>query len=165
MTIAVYPGTFDPTHFGHIDIAERAHAIFGRLVVAVYERPQKNVLFSVQERVALMQEALAHLANVEVASYRGLTVDFVRQRGAQVIVRGLRVITDFEIEYQMALMNSRLAPEIEMLCLMTSLEYAFISSSIVKDVAKAGGSVAQLVPAHVEEALRRRLALPPCGKE
>lgn len=165
MTIAVYPGTFDPTHFGHIDIAERAHAIFGRLVVAVYERPQKNVLFPVQERVSLMQEALAHLANVEVASYRGLTVDFVRQRGAQVIVRGLRVITDFEIEYQMALMNSRLAPEIEMLCLMTSLEYAFISSSIVKDVAKAGGSVAQLVPAHVEEALRRRLALPPCEKE
>ena len=165
MTIAVYPGTFDPTQFGHIDIAERAHAIFGRLVVAVYERPQKNVLFPVQERVSLMQEALAHLANVEVASYRGLTVDFVRQRGAQVIVRGLRVITDFEIEYQMALMNSRLAPEIEMLCLMTSLEYAFISSSIVKDVAKAGGSVAQLVPAHVEEALRRRLALPPCEKE
>ena len=165
MTIAVYPGTFDPVHFGHIDIAERAHSIFGRLVVAVYERPQKSVLFPIEERVALMRQALAHLPSVEVVAYRGLTVDFVRQQGARVIVRGLRVITDFEIEYQMALMTSRLAPEVEMVCLMTSLEYAFISSSIVKDVAMAGGSVAQLVPAHVEEALRRRLAPPPCGKE
>lgn len=164
MTIAVYPGTFDPVHFGHIDIAERAHAVFGRVVVAVYERPQKNVLFPVEERVALMRQALAHLPNVEVASYRGLTVDFVRQLGARVMVRGLRVYADFEIEYQMALMNRRLAPEIEVLCLMTSLEYAFISSSIVKDVAMSGGSVAQLVPAHVEEALRRRLK-PACGKE
>ncbi len=165
MTIAVYPGTFDPAHFGHIDIAERAHAVFGRLVVAVFESPQKNVIFSAEERVTLMRQALAHLPNVEVASYRGLTVDFVRQQGARVIVRGLRVVTDFEMEYQMALMNSRLAPEIEVLCLMTSLEYAFISSSLVKEVAKAGGSVAQLVPAHVEEAMRRRLASPPCRKE
>jgi pantetheine-phosphate adenylyltransferase len=165
VTIAVYPGTFDPVHFGHIDIAERAHALFGSVVVAVYDSPPKNVLFSVEERVALMRHALEHLPNVEVARYSGLTVDFVRQVGAQVMVRGLRAITDFEYEYQMALMNSRLAPEIETLCLMTSLEYTFISSSIVKDVASSGGSVARLVPAHVEEALRRRLALPPCGKE
>lgn len=165
MSIAVYPGTFDPVHFGHIDVAERAHALFGRLVVGVYERPQKSVLFSAEERVALMRQALAHLPNVEVASYSGLTVDFVRCRDARIIVRGLRVITDFEIEYQMALMNSRLAPEVEMVCLMTTLEHAFISSSIVKDVAMAGGSVAQLVPAHVEEALRRRLATSTPRKE
>jgi pantetheine-phosphate adenylyltransferase len=165
LTAAVYPGSFDPVHFGHIDIAERAHAIFGRLVVAVYEHPQKSVLFPVGERVLMMRQALAHLPNVEVASYRGLTVDFVRQQGARVIVRGLRVITDFEIEYQMALMTSRLAPEVEMVCLMTSLEYAFISSSIVKDVAMAGGSVAQLVPVHVEEALRRQLMAPASAKE
>lgn len=165
MSAAVYPGTFDPVHFGHVDIAERAHAVFGRLVVGVYERPQKSVLFPVKERVALMRQALAHLPDVKVVGYTGLTVDFVRQQGARVIIRGLRVITDFEIEYQMALMNSRLAPEIEMVCLMTSLEHAFISSSIVKDVAMAGGSVAQLVPAHVEEALRRRLASSACGKE
>lgn len=163
--IAVYPGSFDPVHFGHIDIAERAHAIFGRLVVAVYERPQKSVLFPVEERVAMMRQALAHLPNVEVARYCGLTVDFTRQRGARVIVRGLRVVTDFESEYQMALMNSRLAPEIEMLCLMTSLEYAFISSSVVKNVALAGGAVTQLVPPHVEEALRIRLAVPAAEKE
>lgn len=165
MIAAVYPGAFDPVHFGHVDIAERAHAMFGRLVVGVYERPQKNVLFPAEERVALMRRALAHLPSVEVASYRGLTVDFARQQGAQVIVRGLRVYTDFEIEYQMALMNRKLAPEVEMLCLMTSLEYAYISSSIVKDVAMAGGSVAQFVPPHVEEALRRRLASSACGKE
>jgi len=165
LTVAVYPGTFDPVHFGHIDIAERAHTLFGCVVIGVYERPQKNVLFSAEQRVELMRASLAHLPNVTVLSYQGLTVDFVRQQGASVIVRGLRVITDFEIEYQMALMTSRLAPEVEMVCLMTSLEYAFISSSIVKDVALAGGSVAQFVPPHVVEALRQRVAAPSAKKE
>lgn len=165
LTVAVYPGTFDPVHLGHINIAERAHALFGCVVVGVYERPQKNVLFPVEERVEMMRASLAHLPNVTVQGYRGLTVDFVRQQGASVIVRGLRVITDFEIEYQMALMSSRLAPEVEMVCLMTSLEYAFISSSIVKDVAMAGGAVGQFVPPHVSEALQRKLAALSMKKE
>lgn len=158
MTIAVYPGTFDPVHNGHIDIVHRAAMLFDKLIVGVYDRPNKNLLFPVDERLALLQQALYDLSNVTVAKYSGLTVDFVRQQGAQVIVRGLRVISDFELEYQMALTNRRLAPQIDMICLMTSLEHAFISSSIVKDIAAAGGPIAQFVPPHVEQAVRARLA-------
>jgi len=151
--IAVYPGTFDPVHYGHIDIAKRAAELFDKLIVGVYDRPQKRVMFPTEVRVAMAREALADVANIEVESYSGLTVDFMRRHGAQVMVRGLRVISDFELEYQMALTNRRLAPEIDTVCLMTSLEYAFISSSIVKEIALAGGSVSQFVPPHVERAL------------
>lgn len=158
MTIAVYPGTFDPVHYGHMDIARRAAGIFDRLVVGVYDRPQKNLMFSTADRLAMLSDALRDVPNIEVRSYNKLTVDFVKQQGANVIVRGLRVISDFEMEYQMALMTRRLAPDVDVVCLMTSLEYAFISSSIVKDIALAGGSVAQFVPVHVEEALRMLLA-------
>jgi pantetheine-phosphate adenylyltransferase len=158
LTIAVYPGTFDPAHLGHMDIARRAAGLFDRLVVAVYDRPNKNVLFSVPERVEMMRLGLQDVPNVIVTTYGGLTVDFVRQQGARVIVRGLRVISDFEMEYQMALTTRRLAPDVDMICLMTSLEYAFLSSSIVKDVASAGGDVSQFVPAHVAAALRARYA-------
>jgi pantetheine-phosphate adenylyltransferase len=158
LTIAVYPGTFDPVHNGHIDIVHRAALLFDKLIVGVYDRPNKNLLFSVDERLALLQQALCDLPNVAVAKYGGLTVDFVRQQGAQVIVRGLRVISDFELEYQMALTNRRLAPQIDMICLMTSLEHAFISSSIVKDIATVGGPISQFVPPHVEQAMRARLA-------
>ncbi len=158
MSIAVYPGTFDPIHHGHIDIAVRASKLFEELVVGVYERSNKEMMFSIEDRVALVREALKALENVRVESYRRLTVAFARQQGATVIVRGLRVISDFEMEYQMALTNRRLAPDVDVVCLMTSLEYAFISSSIVKEIALAGGSVSQLVPSHVEEALRVRLA-------
>jgi len=158
LTIAVYPGTFDPIHNGHVDIAKRAAQLFDKLIVGVYDRPQKNLMFSVADRIAMAREALKNVPNIEVMSYSKLTVDFVRQQGAQVIVRGLRVISDFELEYQMALTNRKLDCHVDSVCLMTSLEYAFISSSIVKEVAMAGGSVVQLVPPHVEEALRVRLA-------
>ncbi len=158
MTIAVYPGTFDPIHNGHIDIAKRAALLFDKLIVAVYDRPQKNLIFSVADRVAMAREALQDTANIEVQSYSSLTVDFLKQQGARVMVRGLRVISDFELEYQMALTNRKLAPELDMICLMTSLEYAFISSSIVKEIVMAGGSITQFVPSHVEKALRAYLA-------
>lgn len=152
MTTALYPGTFDPVHFGHIDIATRAASIFDELVVAVYDRPAKDLMFTVEERVELAREAL-DLSNARVASYGGLTVEFAREAGAQVIVRGLRVISDFELEYQMALTNRQLAPEIEFVCLMTRQQHAFLSSSIVKEVALLEGQVSGMVPPHVEEAL------------
>ena len=157
MTVAIYPGTFDPVHYGHIDIARRAAGIFDKLVVAVYDRPQKNLLFSVAERLVMLRDALCEEPNIEVQSYGGLTVSYARQQGARVIVRGLRVITDFELEYQMALATRQLDGEMDIVCLMTGLEYAFISSSIVKEIALAGGPVTQFVPAHVAEALRARL--------
>jgi pantetheine-phosphate adenylyltransferase len=154
---AVYPGTFDPVHNGHIDIARRAAHVFDRVIVAVYDLPQKNLLFSTQERVALVRAVLADVPNITVASYSGLTVDFCRERGAHTVVRGLRVISDFEREYQMSLTTRELAPELDMVCLMTSLQYAFLSSTIVKEIALAGGSVSQFVPEPVSEALRARL--------
>ena len=160
MKTAVYPGTFDPVHNGHIDIARRAADIFDRVIVAVYDLPQKTLLFSTQERVALVSIVLADVPNIEVESYSGLTADYCRRRGVNVIVRGLRVVSDFEREYQMSLTTRELAPEIDMICLMTSLQYAFLSSTIVKEIATAGGSVSQFVPAPVEAALRVRLQQP-----
>lgn len=157
MPTAVYPGTFDPVHCGHVDIATRAARIFDELIVAVYDRPLKNLLFSAGERMDMMAEALKGLTNVKVMSYSGLTVAFVRRQSAQVIVRGLRVTYDFELEYQMALMNKKMAPDVETVCLMTSLDYAFLSSSIVKEVAAAGGCVDAMVPPHVISFLRRKL--------
>lgn len=158
MAIAVYPGTFDPVHMGHVDIAGRAADLFDELVVGVYDQPMKGMLFPTSKRVEMIAAALAHLPNVTVRSYGGLTVDFVRSVGARVIVRGMRVIKDFELEYQMALTNRQLAPDIDTICLMTSLEYAFLSSTIVREIAIAGGSVAELVPAHVCEELDMALA-------
>ena len=154
MTIALYPGTFDPVHYGHIDIATRAAAMFERLVVSVYDRSLKNLLFSTEERVALTRQALEHLPNVVVTSYTGLTVAFARQQGASVMVRGLRVTHDFELEYQMALTNKSLALEVETVLLVTSLHYAFVSSSIVKEVALAGGCTDKMVPDFVRAALK-----------
>jgi len=157
VTLAVYPGTFDPVHYGHVDIAQRAAALFGELVVAVYDRPSKRILFPTAERVVMCREAFAKLPNVRVSAYRGLTVDFAREVGAQVIVRGLRALSDFEFEFHMALMNKKLAPDIEFVCLMTSLEYAYLSATTLKEVAFLGGDICSLSPPHVQDALRHRV--------
>lgn len=139
---------------GHVDIAERAAALFERLIVAVYDDPPKALLFTVDERVGLMTKALAHVPNIRVESYSGLTVEFARKNKASAMVRGLRMISDFEREFEMALMNQKLAPEIELVCLMTRLEFEFVSSSLLKEAARLGGCIDGLVPEHVIDALK-----------
>ena len=151
--IAVYPGSFDPIQYGHIDISCRAAKLFDEVVVGIYDRPDKSLMFSVDERVVLARQALAGQPNIRVMSYSTLTVDFAHQVGAQVIVRGLRVVSDFEYEYQMALTNRQLAPGIESVCLMTRQDHAFMSSSIVKQIAMLGGDVSSMVPPSVALAL------------
>jgi pantetheine-phosphate adenylyltransferase len=157
LTLAVYPGSFDPVHNGHVDIATRASNIFERLVVAVYDRPLKKLLFSAEERTAMMRQAVAHLDNVMVTHYSCLTVDLAHQQGAQVMVRGLRLAYDFDVEYQMALTNKALTPDIETVCLFTDLNYAFLSSSIIKEIVGGGGDVSGMVPKHVQKALMVKL--------
>jgi pantetheine-phosphate adenylyltransferase len=153
---ALYPGSFDPVHFGHMDIAQRAAKIFDQLIVAVYENPKKPLCFSAAERVTMLKTALAELENVTVCAYTGLTVNLARSVGAQVLVRGLRVISDFEMEYQMALTNQQLCAEIDTICLMTRYEYAFLSASLLKEVFMAGGDISQMVPPVVQEMLLRK---------
>lgn len=156
MIRAIYPGTFDPVHFGHMDIAKRAAAIFDELIVAVYSRPMKNLLFDVEERVALVQEAIANIPNARVDSYYSLTVDYAKKTDSQVIVRGLRVFSDFELEFRMALTNRRLAPGIEIVNLMTKEDHTFLSSTTVKEVAELDGDITSMVPPHVRKALLAR---------
>ncbi|MGB0387640.1 MAG: pantetheine-phosphate adenylyltransferase [Ardenticatenaceae bacterium] len=158
MTKAIYPGSFDPVTYGQIDIAVRASRLFDELIVAVYANPPKKELFAVDERLAMMAKALAEYDNISVVEYDGLTVDLARTVGANAIVRGLRVVSDFEHEFQMALMNRQLAPDIDVVCLMTSVEYTYLSSGIVKEVALLGGDISPFVPAHVKSALQQRLA-------
>jgi pantetheine-phosphate adenylyltransferase len=158
MTRALYPGTFDPIHNGHVDIAARAASLFDELIIGVYDSPPKTLTFDTPQRLSLARDALAHLPNVRVAPYHGLTVTFAREVGAPVLVRGLRAISDFEFEFQMALTNKKLAPDIECVCLMTSLEYAYLSSSILKEIAMLGGEIAGLAPESVQAALHARFA-------
>jgi pantetheine-phosphate adenylyltransferase len=156
MVRAIFPGTFDPIHFGHIDIAKRSIRLFDELILAVYDRPLKSLLFSPEERIELVRKAFNNNSKVKVMGYSGLTVEFCQSVGAQVIVRGLRVFSDFEFEFRMALANHRLAPDIEVMALITAEEHTFLSSSTVREIASLGGDVSSMVPPHVERALARR---------
>jgi len=158
LAIAVYPGRFDPVTNGHLDIARRTAALFERLVVAVYDLPEDS-LFTAGERVELFTQAVANLGleNVIVKPFSGLVVDFARRESANVLVRGIRALTDFEAEFDMALMNKKMAPEIESVYMMASLDHLFISGRRIREVASLGYDVSNLVPEHVGEALRRRL--------
>jgi pantetheine-phosphate adenylyltransferase len=156
MVKAMFPGTFDPIHFGHIDIAERASLLFHEVVVAVYDKPLKNLLFPPEERIYLTKESLKHISNVSVVGYSGLTVDFAENINAKVIVRGLRVFSDFEHEFRMALTNNHLAPDIEVVALITSERHTFLSSTTVREVASLNGNVSMMVPPIVLEALEKR---------
>lgn len=156
MSKAIYPATFDPITNGHVDIAERAAKIFSELHVGVYDRPLKSLLFSTEERLTMARKALAHLDNVFVHPFSGLTVHFAKEQNAQVIVRGLRAMSDFEWELQLSLTNKTLEPDIETMCMMANQEYSFLSSSILKDVASNGGDIDKLAPAAVVKALRHK---------
>jgi len=157
LTIAVYPGTFDPITNGHLDIVTRAARLFDRVIIGVYEKSDKHLVFTTEERVDLVRQAVANLPNVEVKSFGGLTVDFAKQEKAQVMIRGLRMNADFEKEFEMAMMNRKLALDLDLLCLMASQEYQFLSSSLLKEVARLGGNISDLVPEHVAEALRKKV--------
>jgi len=159
VTKAIYPGSFDPVTNGHLDIANRAATLFDELIICVYDVPLKHLMFSTQERVDLMKKSVTHLPNVRVEPYTGLTVSFAQKVNARVLVRGLRMSSDFEREFEMALMNKKLAPDIELVCLMTSLEYQFISSSLLKEACQLGGDISNLVPEHVAVALAEKFGL------
>ncbi|MDQ3043997.1 MAG: pantetheine-phosphate adenylyltransferase [Chloroflexota bacterium] len=168
MTVAIYPGSFDPISMGHVDVAVRAARIFERLILAVYEGGGKpGGLFSVDERLALARKALPCHAggSIVVDSFSGLLVEYARSQGAGAIVRGLRAVSDFEYEFTQAHMNNHLAPEIEVVCLMTSSRHSFISSSLIRDVAALGGDVSDLVPDHVRDALRHRFLASPAASK
>ncbi|MEL7569605.1 MAG: pantetheine-phosphate adenylyltransferase [Eubacteriaceae bacterium] len=153
MSTAVYPGSFDPITNGHLDIIKRASKIVDKLYVAVLVNRNKKYMFSLEERVEFIKKSTGGIANIEVVSYDGLLVDFCREKGANAIFKGLRAITDYEIEVQMALMNKRLENNVETVLLVSAVDHSFISSSIIKEVAFYGGDIAGLVPEHVREAI------------
>lgn len=162
MTTAIYPGSFDPITYGHLDVIRRASALFDKLIIGIYDRPRKTILFTPEERRELVQQAVAHLSNTEVKLYSGLTIDFAKSMGAKVMVRGLRMSSDFEGEFEMAMMNQKLAPELELVCFMSNLQYQFLSSSLLKEVAQLGGCLDAMVPKHVAVALSKKFAQEPC---
>ncbi len=153
MKTAVYPGSFDPITYGHIDIIDRASRLFDRVIVAVLNNPSKNPLFSTEERLDMIRKAVSELKNVEVDSFSGLLIDYVEKREANKVLKGLRAVSDFEYEMQMALMNRKLNRNVETVFMMTSSRYSFLSSSLIKEVVKFGGCVKDLVPEHVLEKL------------
>jgi pantetheine-phosphate adenylyltransferase len=156
MIRAVFPGTFDPIHYGHIDIANRAARLFDELIVAVYDRPLKSLLFSPKERLEMVEHTFADTPGIQVAMFGGLIVEYCRQIEAQVIVRGLRVFSDFEHEFRMALANHRLRPDVEVVLFITQEEHSFLTGSTVREIASLDGNVTSMVPKHVSEALDRR---------
>ena len=157
MTTAVYPGTFDPVTFGHLDIIRRAAVLYDKLIIGVLHNSEKTPLFSVEERVNILTKATEDIANVEVRSFEGLSVDFARSTGARVIVRGLRLITDFEYELQMAQTNRKLAPDVDTTFLYTSLQYSYLSSTTVKEVARFGGDIREFVPDFIVGEIHNKL--------
>ncbi len=153
---AIFPASFNPIHYGHMDIATRATTIFDEVIVGVYDRPLKQLLFSLDERLRLVREALGDVPGIRIEPYGGLTVEFARSVGAQAIVRGLRVFSDFELEFRMALANNRLAPEIEVVALMSSEKHMHLASSTIREIAALGGDVSSMVPPNVVSALLAR---------
>jgi pantetheine-phosphate adenylyltransferase len=154
--VAVYPGTFDPITNGHTDLVSRAARVFPRVIIAIAESPHKKPLFSLEERINLTRKEMAHLDNVEVVGFSNLLVEFVQQIGATVIIRGLRAVSDFEYEFQLASMNRHLAPDVETLFLTPDEDFSFISSSLVKEIARLNGDVSEFVCREVQEAMVRR---------
>lgn len=154
----VYPATLDPIHYGHIDVAIRAAKLFDELIVGVYDLPKKKLLFTLDERVELAQEALKSYSNITVEAYSGLTVKYAEQVGAVALIRGLRVFSDFEMEFRMGVANKQLVPEIETVAIISDLKHIHISSSTVREVAELGGDVSSMVPPHVKQALTQRFA-------
>lgn len=161
MVRAIYPGSFDPVTHGHLDLVQRALPLFDSLTVAVAINRQKTPTFSTDERMALLREVLPKDPRLDVTSFSGLVVDFCRQQGISAILRGVRTVSDFEYEYQMALTNRHLQPRIETVFVMPSVEYSFVSSSLIKEIVKNGGDAGHFVPAPVERALRARLQQKP----
>jgi len=157
MVRAMFPGTFDPIHYGHIDIAERATKLFDELVIAVYDKPLKSLLFSPEERIALVNQAFAGHPKIRVVGYSGLTVNMAHELNAQVIVRGLRVFSDFEFEFRMALANHRLAKDVESVALITNEEHTFLSSTTVREIAMLDGDISSMAPPFVQEAFKHKL--------
>ncbi len=157
MRIAIYPGSFDPLTNGHLDVAQRAAKLFDRVIVAIAENDSKHPLFTLAERVALVKKATAHLPNVQTDSFDGLLVNYVAERKAKAIVRGLRAVSDFEFEFQLALMNRKLDENIETIFMMPKDTYTFLSSRIVKEIARLGGDIRSFVPPNVQSALIKKL--------
>ena len=157
MTRGLYPGSFDPVHNGHIDIAERASKLFDEVLIGVYDTPPKNLMFTTEERLDMFGESVKHLKNVKVVPFTGLAPNFARDSGAEFIVRGLRAGFDFEMEFEMALMWRNIAPDIDVVCMMSSLENQFLYSSRIKEVASLGANIENLVPAGVAGALNMKI--------
>jgi len=158
--IAIYPGSFDPVTNGHLDLIERASKLFDRLVVALLLNPDKEPLFSVEERVEMLQEVVKRLRNVEVDTFGGLLVDYARRKKARVLLRGIRAVSDYEYELQMALMNRQLEPQLETVFMLPAEAYSYLSSRLVREVARLGGSVKGLVPPAVEARIRAKVGRP-----
>ena len=157
MTTAIYPGRFDPVTAGHLDIVKRASRLFDEIIIAVFDAPEKRTMFSTAERVSMFQNSINGIENVQVKSFNGLIVDYARSQNAKAIVRGIRMNSDFEYEFEMALINRKLSPYIDVVCLMTDIQYQFVRASLLKEVAKLGGDIEGLAPPNVILELKRRI--------